>query len=84
LVVYSNRELSSAVTLERFEPVARQCRQIGQASRGLKPVEPQFSLPGKTRKLPDMPSGGKSFRCLVSVADDHGAITNNNYGLRKQ
>jgi hypothetical protein len=60
--------LSSAIALESFEPVAGQCRKIGQACRGLKPVEPQLSLPGEARKLPDMLPGGKSRGCLVTVS----------------
>jgi hypothetical protein len=51
---------------------------------GLKPVQPQLSLPGKTRKLLDVPPGGKSPGCLVSVADDHILTNSMNYDLRKQ
>jgi hypothetical protein len=33
LIVDANRKLSGTAALERFQPVARQCRQIGEAWR---------------------------------------------------
>jgi hypothetical protein len=83
LIVDANRELSGAVTFERLEPVTGQRRKIGQARRCLKPIEPQLGLAGKTRKLSDVPSRGKSFSYLVPVADDHSAIASTIYDLRK-
>ena len=71
LIVYSNRELSSAIAFEGFKPVVRQCRQIGDARGRLEPVEAHLGLPGKARELLDMPSRGKPFGRLVPIADNH-------------
>jgi hypothetical protein len=72
LIVYSDRELPGAVAFECFEPVARQCRQIGEAGGRIEPVEAHLGLPGETRELLDVPPRGKPLGRLVPIADDHG------------
>ena len=83
MIVDANRKLSGTAAFERFQPIAWQRRQIGEARRCLEPVKPQLSLPRETRELPDMSSGGKSLGGLVPIADDHSIQDSKVYDLRK-
>ena len=74
LIVDADRKLSGpvAVAFEGFQSIARQCRQVGKASRCLESVETHLSLPCKARELLDVPSGGKPLGGFVPIADNHG------------
>ncbi len=72
LIVDANRKLSGTPPFEGFQPVARQCRQIGEARRRLQTVKTHLGLPREARELPDMSSSGKPFGGLVPITDDHG------------
>jgi hypothetical protein len=71
LIVDPNGELASAVALERFQPVPRQCREISETCRCFEPIETHFGLPGKAGEFPYTLPGGKPRRRLASIADDH-------------
>src|SRR5882724_85617 len=71
LIVDADREQPGTVAFERFQPVARQCRQISQVRRRVQPIKAYHGLPREAGELPDMTSRGKPLGALVPIADDH-------------
>ena len=62
---------TGTAALWRFQPVARQRRQIGEAARDLEPIWTHLSLARETRELSDMSSGSKALGGLVPITDEH-------------
>jgi hypothetical protein len=84
LIVDSNRKLSGAIASEYFQPIARQCRQVSQARRGIQPIKTHLGLPCEAGVLLDMLSGSKPLGASVAVADNHNPAATVIYDLRKQ
>jgi hypothetical protein len=74
LIVDSNRKLSGAIAFKRFQPIAGQCRQIGQARRRIQPIQTYLGLSREAAKLLDRTARSKPLGAPVSVANDHGRI----------
>src|ERR1700726_820305 len=83
LVIDANAVLTLPVALQPFQPVARQRSEVFQVRRSVQPVQPNFSLPGKTGELPNDVAVGKALGPLIQVTDDHRCQSSNSYALRK-
>jgi len=63
--------LAPTIALQRLQSIARQGRQIGQAPRGLKPVEAQLGLTREPGERRDPPSGREALGPPVPETDNH-------------
>jgi len=57
--------------LQRFEPVAGQCRKVLKRRRRIEAIQPQLGLPVDSGKRLHAFPFSEVLRALVSEADDH-------------
>jgi hypothetical protein len=61
LIIDPDALLALPVAFEGFQPVARQGGEVLQTRRCFEPIETDFGLPCKARKLADALAVGKAF-----------------------
>src|SRR5258708_39956980 len=71
LIVDANAVLPLPIALQRFEPVARQRRQITKDMRGFETIELEPSRPLDAREAFHALAGREVSRSLIAVPDDH-------------
>jgi len=71
LVIDTNAELTLAIAVERFQPIASQRREIIQVACGFKPIKPNLGLTREARKFPNILTSPKAFRPVISEAHNH-------------
>jgi len=71
LIIDADAELPLAITMERFQPIASQRREIIQVACGLNPIKPNLGLTREARKLPNILAFRKAFRSVISEAHNH-------------
>ncbi len=71
LIVDPDAPLAAAISLERFEPVPGEVRDIGQTCRCAKPIQHPFRPLPKRLELLDPFASGEPLRARIRKIQDH-------------
>jgi len=77
LIINPDTILTSAITFQRFKPIARKSCQIFKRRCCIKPIKPDFGLSCKARKGCNILAFGKARSSLIFIAQNHRRVQKN-------